>query len=80
MNKKAIYGLAITILLRVISYFIVKSYSKSALTLPRHYIYDSVINKTVDGKSVSDTIWHRLPDFSLKNQLGEKYKLEKYGG
>ena len=80
MNKKAIYGLAIAILLPLISYFIVKSYSKSALTLPRHYIYDSVINKTVDGKSVSDTIWHRLPDFSLKNQLGENISWKNMEG
>ena len=80
MNKKAIYGLAIAILLPLISYFIVKSYSKNALTLPRHYIYDSVINKTVDGKSVSDTIWHRLPDFNLKNQLGENISWKNMEG
>jgi protein SCO1/2 len=52
MNKKAVYGLAIAILLPLISYFIVKNYSKNALTLPRHYIYDTVLNKTVDGKSI----------------------------
>ena len=80
MNKKAIYGLAIAILLPLISYFIVKSYSKNALTLPRHYIYDSVINKTVDGKSLSDTIWHKLPDFNLKNQLGENISWKNMEG
>ena len=72
MNKKAVYGLAIAILLPVISYLIVKAYSKNLATVPRHYIYDSVVEKTVDGKLVSDTVWHKLPDFELTNQLNEK--------
>jgi protein SCO1 len=71
MNKKAVYGLAIAILLPLVSYFIVKIYSKDALAMPRHYIYDSVITKTIDGKLTSDTIWHQLPDFSFQNQLGD---------
>jgi protein SCO1/2 len=71
MNKKAVYGLAIAILLPLVSYFIVKTYSKDALVMPRHYIYDTVVNKTVDGKLVSDTIWHQIPDFSFQNQLGD---------
>lgn len=80
MNKKAIYGLAIAILLPLISYFIVKTYSRDALTLPRHYIYDSVINKTVDGKSLSDTVWHKIPDFNLINQLGDTVNWKKMEG
>lgn len=80
MNKKAVYGLAIAILLPVVSYFIVNAFSKGALTLPRHYIYDTVINKTVDGKSVSDTVWHKLPDFKLQNQLGENISWKNMEG
>ena len=71
MNKKAVYGLAIAILLPLISYLIVQKYSTSAVTTPRRYIYDSVVTQTVDGKFTSDTIWHKLPDFSLQNQLGQ---------
>lgn len=80
MNRKAVYGLAIALLLPLISYFIVKAYSKNAISLPRHYIYDTVINKTVDGKSVSDTIWHKLPDFNLTNQLGENISWKNMEG
>lgn len=40
--------------------------------MPRHYIYDSVVTKTVNGKQISDTAWHRLPDFKLTNQLGKQ--------
>jgi protein SCO1 len=80
MNKKAVYGLIIAILLPLVSYFIVQKYSKTAVTLPRHYIYDSVISKTVDGKAVTDTIWHKLPDFTLQNQLGQNIGWENMEG
>lgn len=39
--------------------------------MPRHYIYDSVVTRSVNGKQVSDTLWHRLPDFNFQNQLGK---------
>jgi protein SCO1/2 len=80
MNKKAVYGLAIAILLPLVSYFIVNSYSKTAVTLPKHYIYDSIVNKTVDGKSFTDTIWHKLPDFKLQNQLGQNISWDDMEG
>ncbi len=47
--------------------------------MPRHYIYDSVVTKSVNGKQVSDTIWQRLPDFNLTNQLGNKVGWDDIG-
>lgn len=47
--------------------------------MPRHYIYDSVISKTENGKLSTDTIWHKLPDFSLTNQLGRQVSWEDIG-
>ncbi len=72
MNKSAVYGLLIALILPLTGYFIVKGLSKNALILPRHYIYDSVINKVEKGKQISDTGWHKIPDFSLTNQLGKE--------
>jgi len=60
----------LAILLPLVSYFIVRKYSESAITMPRHYFADSVIVKTENGKQYTDTIWHSLTDFSLTNQLG----------
>lgn len=40
--------------------------------MPRHYIYDTVITTEQKGKRVSDTLWHKVADFNLINQLGEK--------
>lgn len=49
-----------------------ESNSQDAITLPRHYFPDSVYQTTKRGKKVTDTAWHRLPDFSLLNQQGKQ--------
>src|SRR6266496_5955499 len=72
MNTKALYAVMLAILLPLLCYFIVKRYSESAITMPRHYLPDSVIVKTKRGKQIVDTAWHQLADFSLTNQLGKK--------
>ncbi|HVG15111.1 MAG TPA: SCO family protein [Chitinophagaceae bacterium] len=80
MNKTALYGLLIAILLPVTCYMVVKYYSASAVTLPRHYIYDSVTTKTVNGKLTSDTAWHQLPELNLLNQFNEKVNWDRMEG
>jgi protein SCO1 len=71
VNTKALYALMLAILLPLVCYFIVKRSSESAIHMPRHYIADSVITTVRKGKQVSDTVWHRLPEISLTNQLGQ---------
>jgi protein SCO1 len=70
VNKKALYAVMLAALLPLISYFLVKRYSDSAVTMPRHYLPDSIITSTSRGKQVTDTAWHQLPDFSLTDQYG----------
>ncbi|MBC7946632.1 MAG: SCO family protein [Chitinophagaceae bacterium] len=72
MTKTALYALILAILVPLVSYFIVKKASDSAVHMPNHYLPDSVITTVVNGKKVTDTVWHRLPEFSLTNQLGQK--------
>ena len=62
-------------LLPLVGYFIVKHYSETAVVMPRHYLVDSVVIKTKDGKLYSDTVWQKVPDFTLTNQLGQKVSL-----
>ena len=71
MNKKAVYGVLLALVFPVVCYFIVKQVSQSATVLPGHYIYDSITTRTQNGKLISDTIWHRIPDFNLKNHLNQ---------
>ena len=70
----------LALLLPMVSYFIVKRYSESAVTMPLHYFSDSVIVKTKNGKQYTDTVWHTLKDFSLTNQLGKTVSWKDMSG
>jgi len=72
VTKTALYALLLAVLLPLVSYFIVKRTSESATQMPRHYLFDSTTTTVKNGKQVTDTVWHRLPEFSLTNQLGQK--------
>lgn len=80
MSKKALLSLCIVALLPVVSYLIVKTASDDAVIMPKHYFADSVIDKVVDGKKVSDTVWHRLDNITLVNQLGDTVSLDDING
>lgn len=75
MNKKFILAISIAVIIPVISYFIVKWKSEEAIVMPRKYLLDSVVTYQQDGRSVSDSIWHKTANFSLVNQLGDTVHL-----
>lgn len=54
---------------------VVKWVSDSAYDMPRRYYYDSVITKSVDGKTTTDTLWHKTENVKLINQLGNTVSL-----
>lgn len=70
MNKKALYGILIALVIPLVAYFIMRSVSP--VTTPRRIFIDSVTTKIEKGKEVIDTVWSRVPDFSFTNQLGQK--------
>lgn len=80
VSRKSLYALIIALFVPVICYFIIKSYSDRNVVVPPHYYADSIISRTVDGKRMTDTIWHRLPDFTLTNQLGEQVSWDDLKG
>jgi protein SCO1/2 len=80
MNNKAALGLILAVLLPLLSYLVVKEVSEDAVPMPRHYIYDTVIAKEEKGKMVSDTVWHKVPDYEFTNQLGNKVGLNDLKG
>lgn len=71
MSTKALYGLLLTVLLPLFAYFMLKQSAEAIIHTPPHYYPDSIVTKTKNGKQHNDTVWHRLPDFSLTNQLGQ---------
>lgn len=75
MNKKAILALSIATFLPVIGYFMLKWAGEDAVVMPRRYLLDSLITTTVDGKTKTDSIWHKTANFTLLNQLGDTVSL-----
>jgi protein SCO1/2 len=80
MNKTALFGLLITLVIPLASYLIVKTVGEGAVNMPRKYFADSVIQKVKDGKTSYDTLWHRIPSFSLTDHVGETTHLDSLEG
>jgi protein SCO1/2 len=81
MNKKAILSLMLAILLPLTGYLVVKYYSKDAVQMPGHYYEpDSVVNVNSNGKTATDTIWHKVKNISLVNQMGKTVTLDSLHG
>jgi len=52
-----------------------KQLSTDAIHIPQPVFKDTTVSKVVNGKIVNEDIWHKLPDFTLTNQNGEKVSL-----
>lgn len=75
MNKKALLGLSVALLLPVICYLLLKYAGDRAVDMPGHYYMDTVITKNVNGRQVTDTVWHTTKNIRLVNQLGDTVSL-----
>lgn len=80
MSKKGIFGLLLAVGIPVAAYMIVKYASEDAINMPRHYFFDSVSEKTVKGKLVKDTAWHKVENFTFTNQLGKLVSADSLKG
>ena len=80
MNKKAVLGLLLAVIIPVTCFLFLRSKSDEVVALPNRMIYDTVISTIREGKQVNDTVWHKLSPFSFKNQEGETVTLDKYEG
>jgi protein SCO1/2 len=69
MNKTALYGLIIGVFIPVMAYFIMKFIPTNEM--PHRFSYERVDKTIKNGKETNDTIWNKVPDFQLKNQLGQ---------
>lgn len=81
MNQKAILALILAIAMPLAGYYIVKYYSKEAVHMPaRYFIPDSVIVSEKNGKTVTDTVWHKVKNIRLTNQFGKTVSLDDLQG
>jgi len=74
-GNRFILGLAVAFVLPLSFYMIAKVMSKDKIHLPGHYGVERVEESTVDGKTFTDTIYHKVGDLSLTNQLGDNFTL-----
>ena len=73
MNKKAILAILLAILMPLTGYLLVRYFSKSAVQMPgRYFEPDSVIVSSKNGKTLTDTIWHKVKNIQFTTQLGKK--------
>ena len=80
MNKKALLGILLAVMLPIGSYLIVKQFTDNNELVPRRLYYDTVLTTVKDGKESTDTVWHKVKDFQLINQLGNTASLSQLGG
>ena len=75
MNKKALLGLAVALLLPVLCYIVLKYASDKVVDMPRKYLLDTVVSSIDKGKEKTDSIWHKTANIRLINQLGDSVNL-----
>jgi protein SCO1 len=75
MNKKSLLALSFAIIIPLSCYLIIKYVSDENLVMPRRYFMDSLVTKTENGKTTTDTVWHKLANIKLVNQLGDSVAL-----
>jgi protein SCO1 len=80
VSQKAWLAFCIAILLPVAGYLIADRFSKDAVHMPRRYYFDSLIVKKKNGKEITDTVWHKVNDLTLTNQLGNQVSLSDLAG
>lgn len=80
MKKSAVLGLMIAILFPLTGYYMVKYYSADAIHMPKRYFFDTVNMVEKKGKMVPDTVWHKIKNITLTNQLGNTFNLDSLKG
>lgn len=81
MSTRSIWALMLAILLPLTGYLLVKYYSKEAVQMPHRYFEpDSVIVTQKNGKTTTDTVWHKVKNMQFTNQLGKKVSLDDLKG
>ncbi|HVI48888.1 MAG TPA: SCO family protein [Chitinophaga sp.] len=68
------------ILVPLTGYLIVNHYSKNVIPIPGYFIPERVDTIVKNGKTTYDTVFHKIRDFKLTNQLGQQVSLKDMEG
>lgn len=75
MSKKALLAIIVALGIPLTCYLIINALSEKAVVMPRRLLLDSVAVKTVDGRTTTDSIWHKTANVRLVNQIGDSVSL-----
>jgi len=70
-------AICIAVAIPLLFYMIARQYG---VAMPGRYFPDSVVTKMQDGKEVTDTVWHKVANITLQNQLGQTVSLDQLQG
>lgn len=70
-SKRYIIGLAVALLLPLSVFYITRKFAVGVVKLPKYYIIDRIDSQQVSGKMKYDTVFHKVADLQLTNQLGK---------
>lgn len=73
-NKKFFLGIAVAVLLPLCFYMVVNQLSKGKVVMPRYYGVERIDSQYEKGKG-PDTVFHKVADLVLTNQLGRQISL-----
>jgi len=80
VSRKALLALCVILLVPLVFFSVTDYESKGALAMPARFYVDTVISTIENGKQVTDTIWHKVPNIELQNQLGNPVSLDQLKG
>lgn len=77
-SKTFIIGLAVAALLPLSLYFVMRMFSDGSLVIPGTYHYDEIIPiSEEDGTLTYDTVFHKISDIELTNQLDREVNINQ---
>lgn len=76
-NKTFVLGIAVAVMLPLSLFLMAKALDKGHVNLPDYYLPEGIQTRVVDGKTIVDTVYHKVGDVTLTNQLGNRVSLNK---
>lgn len=77
VNRKAWLAICIAVVIPVGFYLVANRYG---VAMPPRFFPDSVVTRMKDGKEMTDTVWHKVANITLQNQLGNTISLDSLHG
>lgn len=76
-NNIFLFAIVIAVLVPLSFYLVAKVLAKDKIDLPDYYVVDGIDTVVEDGTTYYDSIYHKVADIALTNQLGKEISVNK---